>query len=108
MKPKISFVYKGKKYVLEFTRSSVKEMERRGFVAAEVLEKPMLLLPDLFAGAFIANHRFTSRKLIDEIFSQFDNKGDLLNVLCEGYALVIDEFVEELEKANNGLAWERS
>lgn len=55
---KISFVYKDKKYVLEYTLSSVKEMERKGFVVAEVLDKPIYMLPDMFAGAFIANHRF--------------------------------------------------
>jgi len=108
MTTKIRFVYKGKDYALEFTRSSVKEMERKGFVAAEIIEKPMSLLPELFAGSFIANHRFTSRKVINEIFSQFDNKGELLNALCEMYSLVIDEYVDELENAHNGLAWERS
>lgn len=56
MTSKIKFVYNEKPYVLEFTRNSVKEMERRGFDAAKVLEKPMLLLPDLFSGAFIAHH----------------------------------------------------
>lgn len=104
----ISFVYKDKKYVLEFTRSSVKEMERKGFVVAEVLDKPMSMLPDLFAGAFIANHRFTRRKEIDEIFEQFDNKGELLDALAAMYSLVIEEFANELEKTGNGLKWERS
>ncbi len=104
----ISFVYKDKKYVLEYTRSSVKEMERKGFVVAEVLDKPMSLLPDMFAGAFIANHRFTRRKEIDEIYEQFDNKGELLNTLAEMYSLVLEEFVNELETAGNGLKWERS
>lgn len=107
MTRKIHFVYKGKKYDLEYTRSSIKEMERKGFVVSEVLDKPMSLLPDLFAGAFIANHRFTSRKLIDEMFSKFDDKGELLGALAEMYALIIDDFIAELEKEKNGLAWER-
>lgn len=107
MTSKICFTYKGKDYALEYTRSSVKEMERKGFKVAEVAEKPMSLLPEMFAGAFIANHRFASRKLIDEIFSKFDDKGELLNELAEMYALVIEDFVNELEKSKNGLAWER-
>ena len=107
MTRKIHFAYKGKKYDLEYTRSSIKEMERKGFVVSEVLDKPMSLLPDLFAGAFIANHRFTSRKLIDEMFSKFDDKGELLGALAEMYALIIDDFIAELEKEKNGLAWER-
>lgn len=108
MTTKIKFQYKGKEYVLEYTRNSVKEMERRGFVVEDVLKKPMSLLPEMFAGAFIANHRFTRRKDIDEMYQKFDNKSELLDALAEMYSLVIDEFVEELEKAHNGLAWERS
>lgn len=105
---KISFAYKDKKYVLEYTRSSVKEMERKGFVVAEVLDKPISMLPEMFAGAFIANHRFVRRKEIDEIYKQFDDKGELLNTLAEMYSLVIEEFTNELEKTGNGLKWERS
>ena len=63
MANKITFTYGGKVYVLEYTRKSVEEMERRGFVAEDVLTKPLTVLPELFAGAFIANHRFTKRKL---------------------------------------------
>lgn len=107
MTRKIHFVYKGKKYDLEYTRSSIKEMERKGFKVAEVMDKPISLLPEMFAGAFIANHRFTSRKLIDEMFSKFDDKAELLSALAEMYSLVIDDFVAELERAKNGLAWER-
>lgn len=108
MTRRISFVYKDKKYVLEYTKSSIKEMERRGFVIEEVLKKPLSMLPDMFAGAFIANHRFTRRKEIDEIYEQFDNKDELVNALAEMYSLVLEEFINELEKTGNGLKWERS
>ncbi len=107
MANKITFNYGGKQYVLEFTRESVEEMERRGFVAEDVLTKPLTVLPSLFAGAFIANHRFTKRKLINEIFSKIDDKGGLVNTLAEMYALVIEEFVDELEKANKDVTWKR-
>lgn len=107
MTSKIKFVYNEKPYVLEFTRNSVKEMERRGFDAAKVLEKPMLLLPDLFSGAFIAHHPLARKKLIDEIYNAFDDKVGLLNALCEMYSLVLEDFVAELEKSGNGLKWER-
>lgn len=108
MANRIKFVYDEKPYVLEFTRNSVKEMERKGFRAAEVIEKPMSLLPELFAGAFIANHPFVRRKLIDEIYNAFDDKGELLNALCEMYRLILEDYVAELEKkSGNGLKWER-
>ena len=107
MTEKIKFKYGGKEYVLEFTRQSVEEMERRGFVVEEVLTKPLTVLPNLFAGAFIANHRFTKRKVINEICEQIDDKGGLLDALAEMYSLVIDEFTDELEKKNKNLTWER-
>ena len=107
MTEKIKFKYGGKEYVLEFTRQSVEEMERRGFVVEEVLTKPLTVLPNLFAGAFIANHRFTKRKVINEIFNHIDDKGGLLDALAEMYSLVIDEFTDELEKKNKNLTWER-
>lgn len=107
MKNKIAFVFEGKDYTLEFTKNSVKEMERRGFVASEVIEKPLSVLPDMFAGAFIANHRFTKRKVIDAIFLQIDNKAELVNSLAELYSCVIDDFVDELSKPKNGLPWKR-
>ena len=107
MANKITFTYGGKVYVLEYTRKSVEEMERRGFVAEDVLTKPLTVLPELFAGAFNANHRFTKRKLINEIFSKIDDKAGLVNSLAEMYSLVIDEFVDELEKNNSDVTWKR-
>ena len=107
MANKITFTYGGKVYVLEYTRKSVEEMERRGFVAEDVLTKPLTVLPELFASAFIANHRFTKRKLINEIFSKIDDKAGLVNSLAEMYSLVIDEFVDELEKNNSDVTWKR-
>ena len=107
MTEKIKFKYGGKEYVLEFTRQSVEEMESRGFVVEGVLTKPLTVLPNLFAGAFIANHRFTKRKVINEIFNHIDDKGGLLDALAEMYSLVIDEFTDELEKKNKNLTWER-
>jgi hypothetical protein len=107
MANKITFNYGGKEYVLEFTRKSVEEMERRGFVAADVLTKPLTVLPSMFAGAFIANHRFTKKKVIDEIYAKINDKEGLINTLAEMYSLVIDDFVDELEKKDNGLSWKR-
>jgi hypothetical protein len=54
----LNFEYKGKEYTLEYTRETIKQMEREGFVAEDVANKPMLTLPKLFAGAFKAHHKF--------------------------------------------------
>lgn len=108
MTRRIHFMYKDKEYCLEFTRTTIKRMEAKGFVVADVLNKPMSMLPELFAGSFLANHPFTRGKEIDEIYEQFDDKGELLNTLAEMYSLVLDDFVNELEKPGKGLKWERS
>ena len=60
----------GENYTLEYTRKSVEIMEKQGFVAEEVDRKPMTMLPALFAGAFIARHRFVKKEVIDRIYAR--------------------------------------
>ena len=49
-------------------------MEKKGFIAADVEKKPMTLLPALFAGAFLAHHRFVKRDVIDNIYARLSHK----------------------------------
>lgn len=63
MAKQLKFTFKDKEYVLEFTRRTVTEMEKKGFVAAEVENKPMSTLPALFEGAFLAHHRFEKKEV---------------------------------------------
>ena len=108
MAKQLNFEFEGKEYTLEFTRESIKQMEREGFVAGDILNKPMNTLPKLFAGAFKAHHRFdTKQKKIDEIFEKFKNKQALIEKLAEMYSepmetLMDDEAIEE----GNAIAWE--
>ena len=81
----ICFNYDGKDYTLEYTRASVRAMENRGFKPNDLIEKPMNTLPELFAGAFLANHRFTKREVIDDIYAAMGNKEELVNKLAEMY-----------------------
>ena len=79
MAKQLTFEHKGKTYTLEYTRESIKQMEREGFVASNIATKPMTTLPQLFAGAFKANHRFDiKQKQIDEMFGLFKNKNALV------------------------------
>ena len=104
----LTFEYNNKEYTLEYTRESVKQMEREGFIAGDILEKPMLTLPKLFAGAFKAHHRFDAKqKDIDKIFELFKNKQALVEKLAEMYAepmetLMDDDNIDE----GNAIAWE--
>ena len=104
---KITFSYGDKEYCLEYTKRSVKVMEDKGFVPSKILEAPMTYLPELFAGAFIANHRFADRRVIDEIYETMENKKELVNVLIEMYNEPIAALTENADEGN-GTAWTRA
>ena len=94
---KINLTYDKKEYVLEFNRQSVKTMEGQGFVLEELTAKPMTMIPLLFQGAFIKNHRGIKRSLMDEIFEEIGDKTGLMEALMEMYAETLSTLTE-----NNG------
>ena len=106
MAKQIRFTYDGVDYTLEFTRKSVETMERNGFVITEVFEKPMTLLPTLFAGAFLAHHRFVKRDVIDKIYESLPNKQDLIAKLAEMYNEPIAALLDEPEDEEGNVKWE--
>lgn len=108
MGKQLNFEYNKKEYTLEYTRESVKQMEREGFVASDIVEKPMSTLPKLFAGAFKAHHRFdTKQKQIDEIFELFSNKQALVEKLAEMYAEPMEALLDnDSIVEGNAIAWE--
>lgn len=94
----ITFTYDGKDYVLEFTRRTVQELEADGFRPNLVEEMPATYVPMLFAGAFKAHHRFTKQEVINDIYSNFPNKTDLLATLGEMYSAPILALMDEPDK----------
>lgn len=105
MAKQLNFTYDGKEYTLEFTRRTVAEMEKKGFIASDVTEKPMTTLPALFAGAFLAHHRFVKEDIINDIYSKLTKKEELIGKLSEMYNEPILSLVEEPEKAEGNLDW---
>lgn len=101
----LQFEYKGKQYTLEFTKRTVRELEGRGFVAGDVETKPMSTLPLLFAGAFLAHHRFEKQEVIDEIFAAMTNKEDLITRLAEMYNEPIRALIDEPEGDEGNVNW---
>lgn len=101
---KISFSYDGKDYCLEYTRQTVKKMEDRGFVAARILEAPMTVLPELFAGAFMANHKYTDRKIVDAIYDKMTDKRQLVETLTKMYNEPIEALMADGDEGN-GIQW---
>lgn len=105
MAKQIIFTYDGKDYTLEYTRRTIKQMEDEGFVARNIDDKPMTLLPSLFAGAFKAHHRFVKQDVIDEIYAHMPNKDKLIEKLAEMYNEPIISLMEEPEDTAKNVDW---
>lgn len=105
MAKQLNFTYDGKDYTLEFTRRTVAEMEKKGFIASDITEKPMTTLPALFAGAFLAHHRFVKEDVINDIYSKLTKKEDLIGKLAEMYNEPILALVEEPEEDKGNVNW---
>ena len=105
MAKQLIFTFEDKEYTLEYTRRTVAEMEKKGFVAADITDKPMTTLPDLFAGAFLAHHRFVKREVIDNIYTKLTKKEDLIGKLAEMYNEPILALVEEPEEDKGNVNW---
>lgn len=105
MAKQLSITYQDRHYCLEYTRKSVETMEKNGFVASDIQSKPMTTLPALFAGAFLANHRFVKQDVIDEIFRTMSNKGELIGKLAEMYNEPIMSLIDEPEESEGNAVW---
>lgn len=105
MAKQLKFEFEGKEYTLEFNRRTVAEMEKKGFIASEITDKPMSTLPALFAGAFLVHHRFVKQDTIENIFSKLTKKEDLIGKLAEMYNEPIMALVEEPEESKGNLDW---
>lgn len=108
MSKQLNFKYNGTEYTLEFTRRTVEQMEREGFVADDIKTKPMTMLPALFAGAFKAHHRFVKPDIIDAIFAKMTNKGDLIGKLAEMYNETLATLFDEPADSSENLTWTQS
>ena len=97
----------GVTYTLEYTRKTVEMMEKSGFVADDVQRKPMTMLPALFAGAFLAHHRFVKRDVIDNIYACLNHKDELISALVEMYNDPLLSLLDEPEQEGNegNLSW---
>ena len=105
MSKQLKFTYQDKEYCLEYTRKSVTQMEKSGFIASEIETKPMTTLPTLFAGAFLANHRYVKQEVIDAIFSKMKNKGELIGKLAEMYNEPIMTLIDDPEEDEGNVDW---
>lgn len=108
MAKQLNFSFDGVDYTLEFTRRTVSEMERKGFVAGDIDSKPMTILPMLFEGAFLAHHRFVKSDVIQNIYSKMTHKEELIGKLAEMYNEPIAALVAEPDNAEGNVDWTAS
>ena len=108
MSKQLKFTYQDREYCLEYTRKSVERMEKGGFKASDIEDKPMTTLPALFAGAFLANHPYIKQNVVDEIFSLMTNKGELIGKLAEMYNEPIMTLIDEPESNEGNVNWTAS
>ena len=101
---KINFTYGKTEYTLEYSRQSVKTMESQGFILDELTSKPMTMIPMLFQGAFIKNHRGIKRNLMDEIFDNIENKTGFMEALMEMYAETLASLTDDNQGEGN-VSW---
>lgn len=102
MAKRINVPYNGKKYTLEFTRSTVSAMEKAGFSINELSEKPATMIPMLFSGAFAANHPNTKVATINKIYDGMGNKSGLVKVLTEMYSEAVYTLLSDEDEENEG------
>lgn len=109
MTKQIKFEWQDKPYVLEFTRGSIRQLEQSGFILSEAQQKPMTGLPALFAGAFLAHHKFAKKELIEEIYNFFGDKVDLFEKLGQMYNGAMESLMDEPdENDEKKIKWQAS
>lgn len=105
MAKQLNFEFEDKAYTLEFTRKSLETMEKQGFSISDAERKPMSTLPELFAGAFLANHRYVKRDVVDRIFQSMTGKSELFGKLAEMYQEPLVALMDEPEESKGNVSW---
>lgn len=106
MNKKIEFEDNGKKYVLEYNREAIEIMERQGFVASEMVKKPMTMLPLAFQGLFYKNHKDVRKSFIDECYERIPNKSELIETIAEMISETYNTLTDDEVKNEKGnLNW---
>ena len=100
----ITITYEGKKYELGFNRKTASALEAQGFNIAELTDKPSVMIPMLFNGAFAMRNTGIKRSLVDEIFENISRKQELLQVLAEDYVETVSSLMEDAPEGN--AVWE--
>lgn len=106
MAKKIELTYKGEKYVLEFTKDTVRRMESMGFNIRKAIDTPLTSVEVLFTGAFLANEgRAIKNKIPEKILESGLPKG-MFDKLVEMYNEPFETLFDNDDAENEGnLEW---
>ncbi len=102
MAKKIKIPSGDKKYVLEYTRKTASVMERSGFNLDELTDKPNTMIPMLFRGAFLANHKDTKESTIEKIYDGLTRKTALINELIDMYRATSETLLDDTPLEDEG------
>lgn len=107
MSKKIKFSYNDRKYTLEYSRETVKQMESQGFKISEIESKPLTTIQMLFAGAFLMHHKvvFGNKNLCEEIYNSMKNRDELITTLAEMYQEPLLTLLDESDESEGNTAW---
>lgn len=105
MSKSIKIVHDGKTYTLSYTKRTVQEMERNGFIAEKTDEMTATMIPMLFYGAFLRNHRFTKDNVKEEIWERITDKPGLIAALIDLYNEAMMFLVDEPEDEAKKVGW---
>ena len=104
----ITFEYDNKPDCLEYSKQAVRTMENQGFSLDLIGEKPTIMIPLLFRGAFIMHHRNIKGRLVDEIYNDID-KEDLVVALAEMYSETVNSVIEgDSDETTKKVKWTKN
>lgn len=106
MAKQLEITFEGKKYTLEFTRDTVRQMERAGFNIDDIFNsKPVTAILQLFYGAFLANHRNIKSELVERIYDAQNRRGELISRLAEMYREPMAALIDDPEDSEGNATW---
>ena len=105
MSKKIEITYGGEKYVLEFTKETVRQMESAGFNIRAAIDTPLSSIEMLFTGAFLANHGRAVKNKIPEKIMKDGLPREMFGRLVEMYNEPLEALFDKEDTDEGNLEW---
>lgn len=102
----MTVTWEGKKYLLEFTRDTVRQIEQTGFNVDKAMDTPLSSTEILFTGAFLAHEADALKAKIPEKILDHGIDTKMLGALKEMYDQPIRDMFSGEGDDKNPLEWE--